>query len=131
MEFFVEIFVELYLKLYNEIFPDRELSAKQSLRLELLCVFVAIGVTTMLLVGIVLLACVENSVAGILLTCIGGVMVLAHFVIFFMLKLAEEKEAVQEEWDINEPEPLIEEYVPNDDCTTLRQNEKEQQIFKD
>lgn len=55
---------------------------------------------------------------------------MAHFVIFSILKLAEEKEAVQEEWVINEPEPLIEEYAPNDDCTTSRTNEKGQEISK-
>lgn len=57
----------------------------------------------------------EISVAGILLTCIGGVLVLAHFIIFSMLKPAEEKEVIYEESSLNDPEPLIEEYTEQSD----------------
>lgn len=126
MEIFVEIFTELYTKLFKEIFPDRDLTAKQSSRLEILCIIVSLSIISMLFIGIIMLACIENSVAGIILTCIGGVMVFAHFIIFSMLKLAEEKEIVQEESFNSEPEPLIEEYTEqHDDCGISRQHEEQ------
>ena len=125
MELFVEIFVELYIKLFQEIFPDRQLSERKTFWLQISCILVAVSIISMLFIGIAILACVGASVVGILLTCIGGVMFLAHFIIIAMLKLAEEKEAVHEEAYINEPEPLIEEYSQeNDDLQTVQPYEE-------
>lgn len=111
MELIVEAFIDLYIKLFNEIFPDLELSAKKTLGLRLLCGFVATCIVLMLFVGIIMLACIENSVVGIVLTCVGGAMFLGHVLAFSLLKFAEEKEQTQVDLFLHEDvEPLIEEF---------------------
>lgn len=111
MEFIVEAFIDLYVKLFNEIFPDLELSAKKTFVLRLLCGLVAACVVLMLFVGIVMLICIENSVVGIVLTCVGGAMFLGHILAFSLLKFAEEKEQTQVDLFLHEDvEPLVEEF---------------------
>lgn len=120
MEFFAEIFIELYIKLFNEFFPERTLSHRKQVMLGILCVLISVSIPSMLFAGIAVLVCVEGSVVGVILTCVGGVMLLAHVFIFALLKLTEEKESAWEGMlNENEPEPLIEEYTDRNDEYTI------------